>query len=273
MILNPTINVGNHDPSGHFSNFILTLAKPWFEASFPDPITLNVEYVLSPITGLGTSNVTWASSVDYATLRALMIAHAQSSFSKGAMATLPEQAPVPPGYSFLGDITTAQAKLYGLIDPHATATDIVVYLNSAFVNNPGGHQWDWAWDWKPVAGDYKAQGTTIHETLHAVRQTRLGVGTTGTPEDLFRWSAKGVRDLTPQPAPGYPNSAVYFSPDGGATNEGVLCHYQLGSNDYADWYGNIASCFNYIGQAGIAQVMQLNDWRLMACCGLNNLSA
>ena len=120
-------------------------------------------------------------------------------------------------------ISNAEAKTLGFLPRFESGSDGAIGLSDSADFNYGAGA-----PMRP--GEYDAVGTAEHELSEVMGRTgSLGaLDGTGvyTPLDLFRYSADGLRDLTPGPG--------YFSIDGGATNLGTYNNPNLGG-DAADW--------------------------------------
>jgi len=141
-------------------------------------------------------------------------------------------------------MSNAEAKALGLLAPNAPGVDGWVGFNRTanYTFDPSN---------RAVPGAYDFLGLVDHEITEVMG--RYGFGQNGggardSPIDLFRYTAPGVRDLSPM----YGGPANYFSIDQGATainTFNVLC-----CGDLSDWAGMTPDAYNAfvtLGRAGL----------------------
>src|SRR5262249_5405273 len=141
-----------------------------------------------------------------------------STWQRTADSSLPSSDPTKGGQFF---VTTAEAKAFGQVSGSGTGTDGYIGLSSYYSFNYTGH---------PSSTQFDAVGAMEHEVgeimgLYGSLGSIFGHNVY-TPLDLFRYSASGVRDLTPGPG--------YLSVDNGKTNLGTFNNPTNGG-DATDW--------------------------------------
>jgi hypothetical protein len=88
-----------------------------------------------------------------------------------------------------------------------------------------------------------------------------------TPLDLFRYTAAGVRDLTP--------TGAYFSLDGGVTSLAVFNNPANGGDaaDLASLQANAQNAYNAFGAPGALNVVTPNDLQMVQALGFHASSS
>jgi Ca2+-binding RTX toxin-like protein len=148
----------------------------------------------------------------YSSLKAYLTASATSADDLASVAHMPASDPL--GHPATEDwwISSAQAKLFGLISPTDTALDGEIGFGTG-----------WTSDWL---------GGALHELTHALGRIG-GLSTTSSPLetslDLFRYSSAGTFQFIG-------GQAAYFSLDGGATR---LANFGV-TSDYGDFKNGAA---------------------------------
>jgi hypothetical protein len=186
---------------------------------FSNNITVNITFGEGG--GLGSSSSA-ILSIPYTTYRAALVSHATTPNDAIANLSLPVQTNSPADGQSQIYLTTANARALGLIG--AGGNDGNVTLNTSIMNftrppgNPGKY------DLKAVAeheiDEVLGFGSGLNIPIATPRQSR--------PQDLFRYSASGVRSYDTAAA------SSYFSIDGG--NTVLLAFNQSGGGaDYGDW--------------------------------------
>ena len=205
----------------------ITDAIQFFESHISNAITINIDFGFGEVEGmalggnaLGESSSVYGSTVSYHTLLHALQNHATTANDIAAVGTLPANSPV--GNSPFA-VPDAEAKALGLMAANSAGIDGYVGLSStaAFTYDPNN---------PAVSGEFNAISVLEHEISEVMGRTEsLGTYTGAnfySPLDLFRYSAPGVRDLTPGPG--------YFSIDSGQTNLATFNDPTSGG-DAADW--------------------------------------
>ncbi|MBI3431473.1 MAG: hypothetical protein HY018_04575 [Hydrogenophilales bacterium] len=231
-------------PSGFQSAFQNAIG--FYETSFSNPITINLNVGWGTLngqafTGLGGSQA-YVVDPSYSSVRnALVGAGAPGS------QTLPTSA--PGGMAM--EISTANAKALGFNLPGPpTSTDASIGFGSSYF-----------YDFDPsngvTSGTYDFTGIAEHEISEAMgRFSSLDVGKLSV-QDLYRYTAPGVRDLS--------GTLAYFSVDGGVTN--INTFNSVAGGDIGDWAGLTVDSFNAFASSGKKLPVSAGDLTLMASLG------
>ncbi len=181
-----------------------------YESVFTTNITVNINVNFGN-TGLGES-LTAQTEVSYSAWRAAMIANATANpgntYAVGAAASLPANDPIGGGHVF---VNTATARALGFtantsVDSTLTFSNSVTFEYNGVANSN-------AVDFLDTAAHELDEGLGIGSALTGLADNAAIPSDGYVPEDYFRYSAAGVRDVTTSPA-----AVVYFSYDGGNTN-------------------------------------------------------
>lgn len=219
----------------------------FFEATFSDPITINIDVGYGEVDGqplgsnaAGQSLTYLAGPLNYSDVRTSLANNVTSANDATAAASLGTTDPTAGG-NFV--VSTAQAKALGLLGA-STAIDGYVGFSSSlsFAYDPNN---------RAVAGEYDFIGIAEHEISEVMGRTALLGETLGSGagaitnsysiQDLFRYSAKGTRELVG-------GKAAYFSIDGGKTK--LLGFNTVAGEDYGDWAGTTVDAANAMASTG-----------------------
>jgi autotransporter passenger strand-loop-strand repeat protein len=245
------------------------------DAAFTNNVTVNIRVGWGEVDGQAIAsddlgeNFQAAAPVayNYSTLTNALIANATAPDQQEAYATLPATDPV--GHF---DIGSAAAKALGLIPADGTAIDGWV----GFTNTV---QWSFNPYAPPTGSEYDFIGTVEHEVTEVMgRNSYLGQNENFNHaysiEDLFRYSAPGVRELAPGPV----HSTGYFSIDNGVTDLGNWNNH-IATGDLGDWGSGFGSAggpgpfgndsFNNESDYGVFNRLSESDLTLMNVIGWN----
>jgi hypothetical protein len=187
-----------------------------------NPITVRITFQEGG--GLGGSSQS-VNGFTYATYRnALANNQILSANDNTALATLPVQAANPVNGTNGVFLTHALSRALGL-EGASASSDCTITLNTSIMNlSRSGAQNGSFYDLQAVAAHEIDEALNVGGPGTALPTTGGSVGA----EDLFRYSANGVRSFTTSSS-----ATAYFSINGGATN--IVNFNQTGSGDYADW--------------------------------------
>ena len=246
------------------------------DAAFTNDVTMDVVvgwnlFKGHHVAGTGDDGINLYTPLtySYSDIKAALFASATSPAQQAAYATLPAGDPSG-GLPF--ELPSAEARALGLPIPVGTNT------TDSWVGVNPNVNWSYDPSHAPGPGQVDLVGLIEHEITESMgRNSYLGTVSPDTGlaafgiEDLFRYSASGVRELLP----GAPASTGYFSIDDGATKLGVW-NNDANAGDLGDWntvpdYGGPGphgqDSFDNNGAVHIYQPLTQTDLTLMQILG------
>jgi autotransporter passenger strand-loop-strand repeat protein len=250
-------------------NYVVNL----YDTLFTNPISITIDVGWGEIDGtalgsgdLGESMAASEGSYTYTQVRDALIAGGQSSAQLAAYATLPVadvtiSEPYYPNGSTVY-VAPAEAEALGLISSYNGAVGYVGFSSS--------NDWSFAQNVTPSANDYYFVGVAEHEISEIMGRVSQVDSDGISTMDLFRYSAPGVFDFTPDPPSPY--TTAYFSIDGGNT---VLNYWNTVSGaDYGDWAPSAGyDAYLAAGYPGAILALSPTDITLMNAIGWDTVTS
>lgn len=209
-----------NDPNAATIEATINSAVSYYSVHFSDPITVNITFQEGG--GLGSSS-TYYSVVSYSSYHAALVADGKSADDATALLTLPSGSNNPVNGSTSMDVTLPALRAVGLSSyvPPAGQPDGFITLNTSLMNLSRSGTID--------PNKYDLMAVAQHEIDEVLGLgSSLNGGSAPSPEDLFRYSAPGVRSYSAS-AP-----SSYFSINGGTTNL-VNFNQTNDGSDFGDW--------------------------------------
>jgi hypothetical protein len=218
LVINPTFDTTiANDPNAAAIEATINSAIGLYESDFSNAITVTITFA-EMSSGLGQSS-TYFATVPYSQYRNALAADAATGNDATAMSLLPSSNADPVDGLTTIAVKTANLRAVGInVSPPAGNTDGTISLNTS-LTTPGS---------SGTSSTYSLLTLTEHEIDEVLG---LGSGLPGFsnifPEDLFRYSALGVRSYTSA------TTNAYFSINGTT----LLSQFNNTSNgaEYGDW--------------------------------------
>lgn len=217
----------NNDPNATQIKSAINQAISFYQSNITTPIFVSITYA-EMSSGLGQSS-TYINSTSYSSYRSALASHATTTSDASAIASLPVQTnnPVNGTTSITASLPALRALGYSF-NPPTGDTDSTISINTSLTNNTRT---------SINPSKYDLIAVVEHEMDEVLGiGSQLDQGSTSTtgnvsPEDLFRYSANGVRSYTTSSS-----ATAYLSVNGGATSiVGLNQAGPVGGSDYGDW--------------------------------------
>jgi len=208
------------DPNAGIIQATINAAIAEYEAKYSDPITVNIRFQEMG-SGLGQSS-TFFATVAYSSYLTALTADAKTVDDAAALASLGVTVNNPVTGTGNINVKTANLRAVGInINPPGGNPDGTIGLNTSIMNlTRVGPQ---------NSGFYDLKAVVQHEIDEVLGLgSAIGFSSNPFPQDLFRYSAPGVRSFSTSGA-----ITSYFSINGGTTN--LISFNQSGAGDYGDW--------------------------------------
>ena len=257
MIFNVTFDHSTANaPTGFFTAF--NDAIQFYETTFDDPITINLNVGWGEVAGqtiipgfLGESSAIQPGFFHFGTIKTDLINDAKSASDLISIANLPATDPTN---NATFKLSRANSRALGIMPGNGAGLDgSVGFDTTAPYTFDSNH--------RAVAGRYDFIGLAEHEISEVMGRFGLISGNY-SPLDFFRYSSKGVLDLTPA-------NGAYFSINGG--NTVINTFNGTGGGDLSDWAGATYDSYNASLTAGVELAVSPGDITAMDVIGYDPL--
>jgi hypothetical protein len=211
------------DPNAAAIESTINQAVQFYDQNISTPVTVTIDFQ-EMTSGLGQSS-TYYNAITYSQYLSALQSHSSGdAVDTAALASLPGGPNNPVNGSTQVDVTTANLRALGFsVNLPAGKPDSTISLNTSITNYGGNYN----------SSYYSLLALVEHEMDEALGLgSNLDTGSTSgaiRPEDLFRYSASGVRSYTTSSS-----ATSYFSINGGVTNL-INFNQTGGGSDYGDW--------------------------------------
>lgn len=224
LVIVPTFDSSiTSDPNAATIQNTINTAIQFYQARFSDPITVTILFQEITTPGLYGHSSWWYYNVNYSTYRARLLSHVTTTNDAIALAHLPSTSANPATGTTLVRVKTSNLRAIGITGLNsglAGGYDGIIGLHTSQLNFTRTSI-------DPNKGDLLAMVEhEIDEVLGLGSALDAGAGDP-LPEDLFRYTAAGVRTFTTS------GDDAYFSLDG--TNS-IARFNQNSGEDFGDWW-------------------------------------
>ena len=241
-------------------------AIAFFETTFSDNITLNIDFTYKSLSGGIAQSETYYDSYDYSKVVAALKSDSTSTDDFVMLARLPKIDPISnPSAAASYNVSTAQAKALGLTVPGIAVSGLASNTTSdGTVTLGSGNTYTFDPNKRAVAGAIDAIGALEHEISEVMGRS---LGSDGsyfkTVLGLSRYSSAGVLNSSSS----YKNA--YFSVDG----QNMLLEMGEAGGDLGDWGSSVKGDACGYASSGTQLTFSETDIRSMDVIGYNRVNA